>query len=335
MKTILVTGGAGFIGSNFVRFMINKYEDYEIIVLDALTYAGNRENLADIENNDRYSFIHGNIGDMQLIDEIMPKAQMVVNFAAETHVDRSIHEAGEFIETDVRGTFVLLEAAKKHGVERFLHISTDEVYGSIDEGSFHEDDPLQPNSPYSASKAAGDLLVRSYFVTYDLPVLITRSSNNFGPYQYPEKLIPFFVTNAIDDLPLPLYGDGRNVRDWLYVTDNCEAIDRVLHEGNLGEIYNIGAGNERENIFITREILKILGKPDSLIKYVKDRPGHDRRYSVDIGKIRELGWNPSTDFVTALERTVAWYRDNENWWRKIKEKQEEYRRFHKAQYKDR
>jgi dTDP-glucose 4,6-dehydratase len=240
MQTILVTGGAGFIGSNFVRYMLNKYPDYRIIVLDALTYAGNRENLVEFEKNPRYIFYHGDIRDTKVVDNLMSNVDAVVNFAAETHVDRSIHEAGQFIDTDIHGTFVLLEAAKKHNIERFLHISTDEVYGSIENGSFKETDPLMPNSPYSASKAGGDLLVRSYFKTYGLPVLITRSSNNYGPYQYPEKLIPLFVTNAIDDLPLPLYGDGKNVRDWIYVEDNCSGIDLVLHKGKIGEIYNIG-----------------------------------------------------------------------------------------------
>ncbi|NOX88432.1 MAG: dTDP-glucose 4,6-dehydratase [Calditrichaeota bacterium] len=335
MQTILVTGGAGFIGSNFVRYMIDKYPDYRIIVLDALTYAGNRENLIDLEKHPRYLFYHGDIGDEKVVDNLMSNVDAVVNFAAETHVDRSIHEAGKFIETDIRGTFVLLEAAKKHNIERFLHISTDEVYGSIENGSFKETDPLLPNSPYSASKAGGDLLVRSYFKTYGLPVLITRSSNNYGPYQYPEKLIPLFVTNAIDNAPLPLYGDGKNVRDWIFVEDNCSAIDFVLHKGEFGEIYNIGAGNERENIFITNFILEYLNKPKSLIKYVKDRPGHDRRYSVDTAKIRALGWEPKWSLEEGLKQTIDWYLENETWWRKIKEKHEEYRRFYEAQYVNR
>jgi len=335
MKTILVTGGAGFIGSNFVRYMLQKYKDYHIIVLDALTYAGNRENLADLEHDARYAFYHGNICDVKIVEELMPQVDAVVNFAAESHVDRSIHQAGAFIETDVHGTFVLLEAAKKHGIERFLQISTDEVYGSIEDGSFKEDDPLLPNSPYSASKAGADLLVRSYFKTYGLPTLITRSSNNYGPYQYPEKLIPLFVTNAIDDKALPLYGDGKNVRDWLHVLDNCSGIDAVLHKGKTGEIYNIGGGNERENIFITHKILEYLGKPASLITPVKDRPGHDRRYSVDTAKIRSLGWQPQYELEKGLEQTIDWYRENENWWRKIKEKQEEFRKFYEAQYEKR
>ncbi len=335
MKSILVTGGAGFIGSNFVRYMLNKYPDYRIIVLDALTYAGNRENLSDVESNPRFFFYHGNICDEKIVDNLMSNVDSVVNFAAETHVDRSIHEAGEFIDTDIKGTFVLLEAAKKHKIERFLHISTDEVYGSIDNGSFIETDPLMPNSPYSSSKAGGDLLVRSYFVTYGLPVLITRSSNNYGPFQYPEKLIPLFVTNAIDGMQLPLYGDGKNVRDWLYVDDNCSGIDTVFHKGEFGEIYNIGGGNERENIFITDYILSKLGKPKSLIKYVKDRPGHDRRYSVDISKIETLGWKPEIELEDGLKKTVEWYMNNEKWWRMIKEKQEDYKKFYEKQYTER
>jgi len=332
MKSILITGGAGFIGSNFVRYMLKTHQDYRLIVLDALTYAGNRENLKDCEGDPRFLFYHGDIRDVQVVDNLMSNVDTVVNFAAETHVDRSIHEAGTFIDTDIRGTFVLLEAAKKYRIERFLHISTDEVYGSIEDGSFHENDALKPNSPYSASKGGGDLLVRSYHTTYGLPVLITRSSNNYGPYQYPEKLIPLFITNAIDDLPLPLYGDGRNVRDWIYVEDNCAAIDLVLHRGEIGQIYNIGAGNERENIYITGCILKHLDKPQSLIRFVKDRPGHDRRYSIDTTQLTALGWQASCNLDEGLKKTVQWYLDNEAWWRAIKEKQEEYKRFYEAQY---
>jgi len=335
MKTILVTGGAGFIGSNFVRYMLSRYPDYKIKVLDALTYAGNLDNLADLEKNEHFSFHKGNICDPKIVLQLMKGTDMVVNFAAETHVDRSIHQAGDFIETDIRGTFVLLEAVRSCQISRYLQISTDEVYGSIQEGSFKETDPLKPNSPYAASKAGADLLVRSYFVTYRTPVLISRSSNNYGPYQYPEKLIPLFISNAIDDIPLPLYGDGKNVRDWLYVLDNCEAIDLVLHQGEPGEVYNIGAGNEEENITITRTILKHLDKPQTLISYVKDRPGHDRRYSVDIDKIRALGWQPKIKFEQGMAETVSWYKNNEVWWRKIKEKQEEYKRFYAVQYQDR
>ncbi|MEJ2048503.1 MAG: dTDP-glucose 4,6-dehydratase [Calditrichota bacterium] len=333
MKSILVTGGAGFIGSNFVRYMVNKYSDYKIVVLDALTYAGNRENLQDLEDKPNYEFHHGNICDREIVDKLTTKCQVIINFAAETHVDRSILEAGSFIQTDVVGTFTLLEAAKKHRINRYIQISTDEVYGSIEDGSFSETSPLQPNSPYSASKASGDLLVRSYHKTYGLPTIITRSSNNYGPYQYPEKLIPLFITNAIDNLPLPLYGDGKNVRDWLYVLDNCEALDVVLHQGKDGEVYNIGGGNEMENIRITHLILELLGKPKSLIKPVEDRLGHDRRYSIKMDKVRKLGWKPRHNFDQALRETVKWYKDNEVWWRHIKEKQEAFKRYYREQYK--
>jgi dTDP-glucose 4,6-dehydratase len=333
MKSILVTGGAGFIGSNFVRYMVNKYSDYKIVVLDALTYAGNRENLQDLEDKPNYEFHHGNICDRDVVDKLTAKCEVIINFAAETHVDRSILEAGSFIQTDVVGTFTLLEAAKKHKINRYIQISTDEVYGSIEDGSFSETSPLQPNSPYSASKASGDLLVRSYHKTYGLPTLITRSSNNYGPYQYPEKLIPLFITNAIDNLPLPLYGDGKNVRDWLYVLDNCEALDVVLHQGKDGEVYNIGGGNEMENIRITNSILELLGKPKSLIKPVEDRLGHDRRYSIKMDKVKQLGWKPQHNFDQALRETVQWYKDNEVWWRHIKDKQEAFKRYYREQYK--
>ena len=331
-RSILVTGGAGFIGSNFVRYMVNKYPNYRIIVLDALTYAGNRENLADLEGRLNYLFYQGNIGDPKVVDNLVSNVDTIINFAAETHVDRSILEAGSFIQTDVVGTFTLLEAAKKYRIRQYIQISTDEVYGSIEDGSFTEESPLQPNSPYAASKASGDLLVRSYFKTYGVPTIITRSSNNFGPYQYPEKLIPLFITNALDDLPLPLYGDGRNVRDWIYVLDNCEAIDVVLHHGKPGEVYNIGAGNELQNIQITEMILEKLKKPRSLIQPVPDRPGHDRRYSLNCEKIRALGWEPRHPFEEALDATIRWYVENEAWWRRIKEKQEEFKRYYQQQY---
>ena len=334
MKSILITGGAGFIGSNFVRYMVNKYPQYRIIVLDALTYAGNRDNLKDLEGKLNYLFYHGNIQDAEVMDNLVSNADVIINFAAETHVDRSILEAGSFIYTDVVGTFTLLEAAKKYRIERYIQISTDEVYGSIEEGSLYEDSPLLANSPYSASKASGDLLVRAYYRTYGLPTIITRSSNNFGPYQYPEKVIPLFITNALDNLPLPLYGDGKNVRDWLYVIDNCEAIDVVLHKGKEGEIYNIGGGNEMQNIQITEMILDLLNKPKSLIQPVPDRLGHDRRYSVNIDKIRQIGWQPRHDFEQALRETVQWYLDNQEWWRHIKEKQQEFKRYYQEQYKN-
>ncbi len=333
MKSILVTGGAGFIGSNFVRHMVNKYPDYRIIVLDALTYAGNRENLRDLEGRINYLFYHANICDKEVVDNLVSNVDVIINFAAETHVDRSILEAGSFIQTDVVGTFTLLEAAKKYEIERYIQISTDEVYGSIENGSFFEDSPLQPNSPYSASKASGDMLVRAYYRTYGVPTLITRSSNNYGPYQYPEKVIPLFMTNAVDNLPLPLYGDGKNVRDWLYVLDNCEAIDVVLHKGETGEVYNIGGGNEMQNIRITEMILDLLKKPKSLIKPVPDRLGHDLRYSVNIEKIGKLGWKPRHNFEEALQETVKWYLENEEWWRHIKEKREDFKSYYKEQYK--
>lgn len=333
MKTILVTGGAGFIGSNFVRYLVNKYTDYHVIVLDALTYAGNRENLKDVEDMPNYEFHHGNICNKKIVEKLTSGTDVIINFAAETHVDRSILAAGSFIQTDVVGTFTLLEAARKFKISKYIQISTDEVYGSIETGSFSESSPLQPNSPYSASKASGDLLVRSYYKTYGLPSIITRSSNNYGPFQYPEKLIPLFITNAIDNLPLPLYGDGKNVRDWLYVLDNCEALDVVLHQGRNGEVYNIGGGNEMQNIQITEMVLQILEKPKSLIKSVPDRLGHDRRYSIDINKISALGWKPKHVFRQALEETVQWYLQNEKWWRSIKEKQEEFKKYYQEQYK--
>lgn len=335
MQSILVTGGAGFIGSNFVRYMINKYPHYRILVLDALTYAGNRENLADLERNPRFFFYHGNICDKEVVDNLVSNVDAIVNFAAETHVDRSIHEAESFVKTDVLGTMTLLEAAKKYKIERYLQISTDEVYGSIDEGSFTENHPLMPNSPYSSSKAGGDMMVRAYYVTYGTPTLITRASNNYGPYQYPEKLIPLFVTNAMDNIPLPLYGDGMNVRDWLYVIDHCEAVDAVLHHGRVGEVYNIGGGNEKTNVDITGRILKTLNKPESLIKKVADRPGHDRRYSVDCSKIANIGWKPRYRFDEAIVETIQWYVKNESWWRKIKEKQKAYQEFMKKNYEER
>lgn len=335
MKTILVTGGAGFIGSNFCRYMLGKYPHYDIIVLDALTYAGNPDNLLDIKDDPRFRFVHGDIRDKSVVDPLVREADAVVNFAAETHVDRSIADPGSFVLTDVYGVFTLLEACRSHGIERFLHVSTDEVYGSIEQGSFKEGDPLEPNSPYSASKAGGEFLARSYYVTYGLPILITRGSNNYGPYQYPEKLIPFFITNALEDKPLPVYGDGQQVRDWIYVLDHCEGIDVVLHHGEPGQVYNIGGGNERTNLEITKRILALLNKPESLIKFVADRPGHDRRYSLDCSKIRKLGWSPRHPFEEGMERTVAWYVENQEWWRKIKEHQADFKEFTSKWYAER
>jgi len=319
---LLVTGGAGFIGSNFIRHIIKKYPQNEIINLDKLTYAGNLDNLKDIENNSNYTFVKGDICDRKIVNELSKDVEAIVNFAAQSHVDRSIIDASDFIRTNIDGTYNLLEAAKRYSISRFVQISTDEVYGSIGKGSFKETDSLSPSSPYAASKAAADMLVYSYWVTFNLPVIVVRSSNNFGSYQYPEKIISLFITNALENKHLPLYGDGMNVRDWLYVLDNCEAIDLVLHKGKKGEIYNIGGGNELKNIDLTRMVLNVLGKPESLIQPVKDRPGHDRRYSLDCSKIeRELGWTPRFDFERALKETVKWYRDNQWWWKKLKDKE--------------
>ena len=322
-KTLLITGGAGFIGSNFIHYLIKKYPEYKIINLDKLTYAGNLENLRDIENNPNHKFIKGDIADRKIVDEIFKSRNIdaVVNFAAESHVDRSIEDPGVFIQTDIYGTYVLLEAVKKYDSKIFLQISTDEVYGSIENGSFREDDPLKPNSPYSASKAGAEMIVRSFYKTYKTPVIITRTSNNFGPYQYPEKIIPLFVTNLIDNIKVPLYGDGLNVRDWIYVDDNCSALDSILHKGRIGEVYNIGAGNEKPNIWITKKIIEILGKSEDMIELVTDRLGHDRRYSVDCSKIKnEFGWDTQYDFEEALKKTVRWYMGNEHWWRPLKVK---------------
>jgi dTDP-glucose 4,6-dehydratase len=327
---ILVTGGAGFIGSNFIRLILDKYPDYEVVNLDKLTYAGNLDNLKEIEGDERYSFIHGDICDEATVEKAFAGVDAVVNFAAESHVDRSIGGPADFIQTDVFGTQVLLEASRRHEVERYLQISTDEVYGSTVESSFKETDPLEPSSPYSASKAGGDMQVIAYHTTFDVPTLITRSSNNFGPYQHPEKLIPLFTTNAMEDRELPLYGSGTNVRDWIYVTDNCEGIDVVLHKGKVGEIYNIGGGNEHDNITITKTILDILGKPKELIKTVADRLGHDFRYSIDCSKARALGWKPALDFEQALTKTVEWYVDNRWWWEKIKN--EAFEEYYRTQY---
>jgi dTDP-glucose 4,6-dehydratase len=333
---ILVTGGCGFIGSNFIHYVLAKHPDYSIVNLDKLTYAGNPENLADLKNDERYSFIKGDICDATVVEKAINGVDAIVNFAAETHVDRSILSAGSFVNTDVYGTYILLEAVKKHKIKRYIQISTDEIYGSIEKGSFTEQSPLNPNSPYAASKASGDLLVRAYYKTYNLPLIITRSSNNFGPFQYPEKFIPLFITNALSELKLPLYGDGKNVRDWIYVEDNCEAIDLVLRNGNEGEVYNIGGGNERKNIEIVKIILKKLGKPESIIEYVKDRPGHDQRYSLDCSKIKkEFGWSPKYNFEEALSKTVDWYSSNIDWWKKIKEKQKEFKEFYSEWYQKR
>jgi dTDP-glucose 4,6-dehydratase len=315
---LLVTGGLGFIGSNFIRLMLGKYPGYQITNLDLQTYAGNPDNLKDIERSSNYTFIRGDLCDRNIVERVMQNVDTVVHFAAESHVDRSIDDASAFVRTNVLGTFVLLDSALKHNIKRFIHISTDEVYGSISKGSFKETDILTPSSPYSSSKAGSDLLVRSYFITHKLPVIITRCTNNFGPYQYPEKLIPLFITNLIENKKVPVYGTGKNVRDWIYVEDHCKAVDFVLHKGNIGEIYNIGGGAEKTNLEITEKILSMLGKDDSMVEYVKDRPGHDLRYSLDCTKLRKLGWAPEHEFDDALSDTVRWYVKNRWWWEKLK-----------------
>jgi len=315
---VLVTGGAGFIGSNFIRHMLSNYDDIEIVNFDLLTYAGRLENLQDVKDDPRYRFIHGDIRDRKAVEPLVKeKFDLIVNFAAETHVDRSVVEAGSFVLTDAYGTYILLDAARKFDVKRFVQISTDEVYGSIKNGSFKETDILNPSSPYSASKASGDHIALAFYKTYGLPVIVTRSSNNYGPLQYPEKLIPKLILRTLHNQPLPIYGDGRQVRDWLCVTDNCLAINLVAHEGGAGEMYNIASGEERMNIEVAKGILKILEKPESLIKPVPDRPGHDRRYSLNNAKIRKLGWKPEFGFAEGLEKTVNWYVDNEWWWRPL------------------
>ena len=314
---VLVTGGMGFIGSNFIRMMLKKHPACEIVNFDKLTYAGNTANLKGADKSKKYSFIKGDVCDHNAVKKAIAGADAVVHFAAESHVDRSIGDPDEFVRTNMLGTQVLLFESLKAGVKKFVQISTDEVYGSIRRGSFKETDAFNPSSAYSASKAGADLLALAYHRTYGLPLVVTRSTNNFGPYQHPEKLIPRFVTNALRGKPLPVYGTGKNVRDWLYVGDNCEAIDLVLRSGRNGEAYNVGAGNEVPNIEITKKILKITEKPESLINFVKDRPGHDWRYSVDAKKIRSLGWKPGHSFEAALAATVKWYAENEWWWRPL------------------
>ena len=322
MKTILVTGGAGFIGSCFVRHELKKHPDYKIINLDALTYCGNLENLKDVEDNPNYRFVHGNICDRTLVRELVNESDYVVNFAAESHVDNSIKHPEIFIETNVQGTLILLQACKELGIEKYLQVSTDEVYGTLGKtGYFYETTPLAPNSPYSASKASADMLVRAYHETYGLPTLNTRCSNNYGPYQYPEKLIPFFISQLLKGEKVPVYGDGLNVRDWLYVYDHCEAIDVVLHKGKIGEVYNIGGHNEKTNMEITHLILEAMGKDESSIKYVEDRLGHDRRYAISNDKITsELGWKPSITFEEGIKLTIDWYLKNQDWIEHIEEK---------------
>ncbi len=315
---LFVTGGAGFIGANYVRWVLAHSSD-DVVVFDKLTYAGNMENLRDL-SGPRFEFVRGDICDADAVRDAMAGCDAVLNFAAESHVDRSILYAGEFVRTNVMGTNTLLDIARSLGVERFVHVSTDEVYGSIPEGSFREGDPLTPSSPYSASKAGADVLAHAYWVTFDFPVIVTRSSNNFGPYQFPEKLIPLFVTRLMDGERVPLYGDGLNVRDWIYVLDNCSGIDVALRRGRPGQTYNVGGGNEMTNIDLTHRVLALLGKDASFIEYVPDRPGHDRRYSIDTSKIRALGWKPELDFDRALEATVEWYRANRWWWEPLKQR---------------
>ena len=333
MVKVLVTGGAGFIGSNFVRHAITTHPDWQVTTLDKLTYAGRLENLQDVIDHPRHRFVRGDVADEAVAAPLVKASEIVVHFAAETHVDRSLLSAGVFITTDVFGTFVLLEAAREApGLRRFIQISTDEVYGSVAEGSSRETDELRPRNPYSASKAGADRLAYSYWATYQVPVIVTRASNNYGPNQFPEKIIPLFITNLIDDIPVPLYGDGQNVRDWLHVDDHCRAVDLLIEQGTPGEVYNIGGGNHVKNVDLTHRILALVGKPDSLIKPVADRPGHDRRYSLDTAKLQSLGWRPRESFEEGLAKTVTWYRDNERWWRPIKDEDPEFRKYYQSQY---
>jgi dTDP-glucose 4,6-dehydratase len=330
---LLVTGGAGFIGSNFIHYMLKKYPDCEIVNLDSLTYAGNLENLREIEKDSRYKFVKGDICDKELVNDLVKNIDTIVHFAAESHVDRSVLNAEDFVRTNVLGTYNLLEAAKNNGNIRFHHISTDEVFGHLEpnDPAFNELTPYAPRSPYSASKAASDHLVRAYFHTYGLPVTISNCSNNYGPYQFPEKLIPLFVTNLIEGKKVPVYGDGLNVRDWLYVEDHCAAIDLILQKGKAGETYCIGGDSEKPNIEITKKIIGMLGKDEKLIEYVKDRPGHDRRYAIDFSKIKdEFGWQPAVSFEEGLKKTIEWYKNNENWWKNIKSG--DYQKYYEKQY---
>jgi len=329
---IVVTGAAGFIGSNFVRHQLETYPEVEILSFDKLTYAGNLDNLQGLDES-RHSFVQGDVADAEAVREAMRDCDALVNFAADTHVDRSIMEASDFIATNVKGVHNILEAAKDFGTDRVLLVSTDEVYGSIREGSFTENDPVRPRNPYSASKAGGDLLGMAYFETFNSPVIITRGSNTYGPRQYPEKVLPLFVTNAIDDEPLPLYGDGGNIREWLHVDDHCRGIDCALRQGEPGEVYNVSSGHERTNLELTKRILELTGKGEDLIRPVLDRPGHDWRYSIDSSKLRRLGWEPATAWDEGMASTVRWYLDNEGWWRKIKDGS--FREYYQRQYADR
>jgi len=331
LRRLLVAGAAGFIGSNFVRLLRANRPDVEITVLDKLTYAGNLANLVEFEGKPGFRFVHGDICDQELVDSLAREVDAIVDFAAETHVDRSLMDPFAFIETDVRGTAVLCEAARKHAHQVFLLVSTDEVYGDVSTGRSSEEDALKPRSPYSASKAGGEHIARAYAESFGLPLLVTRGSNNYGPYQYPEKLVPVLITNAIDDLPLPLYNDGSAVRDYLYVEDHCRAIDLVLHEAPIGSIYNVGSGAETSGRQVAEAVLEIMGKPRSLIQYVEDRPGHDYRYALDVTRITELGWEPRVAFSEGLERTVRWYREHPEWWRPLKSG--EYWEYYKKNYR--
>jgi dTDP-glucose 4,6-dehydratase len=332
---ILVTGGAGFIGSNFIRLILNKRPGWDLVNLDCLTYCGNLENLKDIEKHKGYRFVHGDIADRETVNKLLSEGfDAIVNFAAESHVDRSILDASPFIRTNVEGTLILLEGAQKYGIKKYVQVSTDEVYGSIENGSFTELSNLDPGSPYSASKASADLLALAYWNTHKTPVMITRCTNNYGPYQFPEKLIPLAISNVIEGKSIPVYGDGLNVRDWIYVEDHCSAILAVLEKGKPGEIYNIAGSSEKTNLDIVHTLLKMLGKKEDMMHFVTDRPGHDRRYSLDDKKIRrELGWAPSYNFDSAMEATVKWYRQNESWWRRIKSG--EYSKYYERMYKNR
>jgi dTDP-glucose 4,6-dehydratase len=333
MVKVLVTGGAGFIGSNFVRWAHAAHPDWHITTLDKLTYAGRRENLAAVADSPRHTFVHGDIADAAVAGPLVQQSEIVVHFAAETHVDRSIQSAADFITTDVIGTFVLLEAARQApNLRRFVQISTDEVYGSVPTGHSVETDELKPRNPYSASKAGADRLAYSYWATYNVPVIITRASNNYGANQFPEKVIPLFITNAIDEIPLPLYGDGLNVRDWLHVDDHCRGIDVAITHGTNGEVYNIGGGNEVRNVDLTHRILDLTNRPHTLIRPVADRPGHDRRYALSTTKLQALGWAPEADFELGLAATVQWYQQNEAWWRPIKEQDPKFKAYYAAQY---
>ena len=330
---LLVTGGAGFMGSNFIRFILSKYKEYEVVNLDKLTYAGNLDNLKDIEDNPRYSFVKGDIADPKIVSEVVPGVDAILNYAAETHVDRSIMWARDFAVTDVIGTLTLLEAVNTYKIPVMVQISTDEVFGSTEKGVFAEESPFLPNSPYSASKAGGDLMCRAFLKTYSTPVIVTHSVNFYGPYQYPEKVIPLFVTNLIEDKKVPLYGKGLNRRQWIYTEDHCRAVDVILHKGVAGEVYNITTGDEISNIELTKQILGELGKDKDSIEYVKDRPGHDFRYALTNDRLQDLGWSPETSFTEGVKETVAWYRDNEWWWKKLKDAK--YQEYYSKQYTER